>query len=385
MSSADEAGPPSIPRRKIRFGWLLIAVTVVLLVAMVGLYLRAAARTNRVALSQSPKPVTVARAESGKYQSFREYVGILDPWNEASVGPQYVSAYVETVRFRPGAVVRRGEILATLDCRFATASSREIAAQSRGIAVRQGALADEAERVQEMARGGFASQNDVEQLHARAAFEREQIRSSEATLVTRRIAVRDCTLRAPFDGDIVSRFVDPGAWVRPGQAALGIADRSILRAAADAPESDYELVAPGTGATIEIEALHSRLSGYVARRTPATERGTRTVHFEIDIPNRARGLPSGATARVRIAVGAPAPATVIPLQAAVVRGEQATLFLVEQGIARRRSVRVLGEREGRLYLASSLPAGSEVVLEGRALLRDGERVTVQAVGGGGLE
>src|SRR5213082_3135264 len=74
----------------------------VVLLALIGLYLRAASRTNHVAMSASA----------------------------ARVGPQYVSAYVGTVLVRPGAVVKRGEVLATLDCRNASAATREIAARA---------------------------------------------------------------------------------------------------------------------------------------------------------------------------------------------------------------------------------------------------------------
>jgi hypothetical protein len=43
-------------------------------------------------------------------------------------------------------------------------------------------------------------------------------------------------------------------------------------------------------------------------------------------------------------------------------------------VARRRTVDVVGETQGSLYLSPNLPAGTVVVTEGRSNVRDGDRV-----------
>jgi hypothetical protein len=64
----------------------------------------------------------------------------------------------------------------------------------------------------------------------------------------------------------------------------------------------------------------------------------------------------------------------IPLTAATVRGEKASVMVVEGGRARRGVHEVVGESQGTLYVAPTLPAGASVVTEGRALLREGDEV-----------
>jgi multidrug efflux pump subunit AcrA (membrane-fusion protein) len=113
----------------------------------------------------------------------------------------------------------------------------------------------------------------------------------------------------------------------------------------------------------------------IARRAPAADVATRTVHFEMDVDDADRSLPVGTTAELRIEVGEPEPATAIPLYAATVRGKKAQLFVVTGDVAKKRTVLVEGEREGRLFVEPSLVAGSKVVTEGRALLEDNDRVT----------
>jgi len=353
----------------------VVAIVAVLVLALVGLYARAAARTNHVALSQSPKPVTTVTVTAASFQHAREYVGITAPWVEAKVGPQYVSAYVASVLYRPGATVRRNDVLATLDCRFTAAASRETAAHARSMAHRQRAQQHEAQRVQEMTAGGFASVNEVEQLRAKAEAESAQIESVRASLMARKIEVRDCVLRAPFDGDVLARFVDPGAYVRPGEPVMTVADRSTIIVAGDAPEDDFEAVAPGTQVAIDVRALKAKLRAPITRRTPRAEHATRTVHFEIDVRDPDRRIPVGATALLRVPVGEPEAVTQLPSRAATRNGDKATVFVVTSGVAHRREVPVVGYRGGMLSVPpKALPAGTQIVLDGRSLLTDGDGV-----------
>ena len=368
---------PSPPPNGRRVQLAIVLGVGALLALVVLLYLRASAKTNHVALAAAPKPVSVVKAESTSYRATRAYVGTTSSWIAARVGPQYVSAYVGTVLVRPGAVVKRGEVLATLDCRNASAASREIAAKAKAIEERQQAAEHEAERTKEMQQGGFASQNELEQLSARSAAEKAEAESLRASLVSRTLEVDDCVMRAPFNGEISDRFVDPGAYVRPGNPVVTIIDRNQVRITADAPESDFNVVAPGTPVAIAVDATGAKLSATVSRRAPAADDVTRTVRFEIDVPNAAHQLPVGATANLTIEVGQPQPAMRVPLRAATLRGDKASLFIVDGDVAKRQIVPTLGEAGGELYVEPKLPAGARVVVEGRALLDDGDKVTAK--------
>jgi len=70
------------------------------------------------------------------------------------------------------------------------------------------------------------------------------------------------------------------------------------------------------------------------------------------------------------------PAMEIPLAAASVKGSKATLFLVDNGQAKKVVVNVLGEKAGRLFVDTSLPDKALVITEGRTLLKEGETIQV---------
>ena len=101
------------------------------------------------------------------------------------------------------------------------------------------------------------------------------------------------------------------------------------------------------------------------------------MHFEIDVPDPKREIPVGTTGEVRIDVGEPSPASEVPIYAATVRGTKALLFVVEGDVAHAKMLPVKGEAAGRLYLDTALAPGALVVAEGRALLDEGDRVTIK--------
>ena len=338
---------------------------------------RADSRTNKVALSSRPKPVTVVRSKAAQFRRSRAYVGTLQPWGEANIGPQLVSAYVDTVRVRPGAVVKQREVLATLDCRDASASAKAVAAAARAIDAHQKAVAHEADRTAGLLNGGFVSPNELEKRTAQSATEEAQLEAERAKLARTSLEVNDCILRAPFSGEISRRYVDPGAYVRPGASILTLVDRNTVRMTADAPEIDFDAIPPGAKVVVHVFATKRDFLATITRRTPAASQATRTVHFEVDIPDPSRSIPVGTTGEVRIDVGTPIPATEVPLYAATVRGSKASLFAIENGVAHARTLAVTGEFGGSLFVETALAPDTLVVTEGRTLLEEGDRVQAE--------
>ncbi len=339
---------------------------------------RAESKINKVSLAQSAKPVTVTNAKATAFQPTRTYVGTLEPWLAASVGPQLVSAYVETVLVRPGAKVKHGEVLATLDCRDTSAESQAVANAARAIEARQKALASESARVQGLLAGNFVSPNEAEQKSAASAAGAAELESMKAKLSHTTLEVNDCILRAPFDGDVATRTMDPGGFVRPGQAIVSVVDRSTVRFSTDVPEIDFAAIPPGTPIRITIPATKQDIAGTISRRAPSADPATRTVHFEVDLADPEGHIPTGTTGEAHLDVGKPEPATEIPLYAASVRGQSATVFVVEGGVAHAVTVAVKGEIGGSLFVDTKLAPGTVIVTEGRALLRDGDHVNAGA-------
>jgi RND family efflux transporter MFP subunit len=351
-----------------------VGATVVILGAVM-LSIRVAHGENHVPLEAAPRPVTVVAARTASYRDTRTYVGAVEPWVEASVGPQYISAYVETVLVRPGATVKRGEIVATLDCSNPNAATRAVEMHARAADARVRAATDEAVRLTTLLDGGFVAPNEVELKIAVSQAEAAQLLESQANVVRTSLDVSDCVLRAPFDGEIGTRSCDPGAFVHPGAAIVSIIDRDTMRVTVDASEKDFDALAPSTIVQIDILATGAHLSAPISRRAPRADPHTRTIHFEIDISDTARQYPAGSTAIVHVEVGKAIPATAVPIYATTQDQGKAKLYIVDHDVAHAKTLPVIGEVGGAVYFAlAALPEGSLVVTEGRALLSDGDKV-----------
>ena len=248
--------------------------------------------------------------------------------------------------------------------------------QARALQTEQEAIAHESARVAELKEGGFASPNEIERHAADSAAKQAQVMETQAQMQRATLEVNDCVLRAPFAGEVATRLVDPGAFVRPGIDVASVVDRNTVRVIAEVPEADFDVARVGLPVMIRAVATNRQLHAKIARRSPAADLATRTIHVEIDVPDPERSLPVGTTAELAIDVGEPRPATEIPLVAASVRGLKATVFVVEGRQAKKAVYTVEGERGGHIFLDPSLPSGSRVVTEGRALLKDGDRVEV---------
>ena len=354
---------------------MAIAGTVVAILVAGGLmFVLAGLRTNKVALADQPKGVTVIDAVAATYRPTVRYIGAIEPWVEARLGPQFTSAYVDTVLVRPGEFVKRGQVVATLDCRSASAQANSVAMQARALEAQKEAIGHEAARVGGLVGGGFVSPDEAEQKTAESTSKQAELLGAQARLLTASLEVNDCILRSPFDGEIADRLMDPGSFARPGGIVVTVVNRSTVRVIADVPEGDFAAVAPGTSASIRLLATGAHLTGKVSRRSPAADPSTRTIHLEIDLADPERKIPVRSTAELIIEVGEPVPATEVPLAAASVRNARASLFVVEGNVAHKMQVDVLGEAAGNLFVDPTLKPGVQVVTEGRALLKDGDQV-----------
>jgi RND family efflux transporter MFP subunit len=353
------------------------SITVVIIFFGALLLTRSEANVNQVTLASEPKGVTVATARETTYRPERRYIGTLEPWVSAKLGPQLVSAIVDTVLVRPGAVVKKRDVLATLDCRNASTASAAIGHQAEALAERQKGIAKENARLSELLEGGYVAANEYEQKRAQADSSEAQLRAVLAQSAGKALEVGDCVLRAPFDGEVSARFVDPGSFARPGSSIVEVVDRSVIRLVVDVPEIDFPSVPPKTPVTITLLATGQSLAGEITRRAPSADPSSRTVRVEIDLPNHDRLIPVGTTAEVHVNVGEPRPAIEIPLLAAKVRGKNATVFVIEDGVAKKAVFEVMGERGGSLFVMPSLKPGSLVVTQGRSLLADKDKVAAK--------
>lgn len=193
-------------------------------------------------------------------------------------------------------------------------------------------------------------------------------------------------VRAPFDGVVTRRFVDPGAFVpaatagtaaqQPALFTVEQVDRLRLRAAV--PEYESALAGRGRPVTFTLEALPGRsFEATIARASGALDAVTRTLLVECDIDNGKRDLRPGMYASVRLGLETHRNAPIMPVEALVMEKQTAVAFLHKDGKARRVVLKI-GFNDGRnVEVLDGIGPDDPILLAGGTPLTDGLAVTAK--------
>ncbi len=303
--------------------------------------------------------------------------GPISPVEDMQLGVEVTGLRVTALNVDVGQTVRRGQVLLTLDHRTldsdlaqANAALREAEA---GAALARSNLA----RGQQLASGKYISAMQLDELRANRT-------ASEARLGTAR-AARDAAalrrsfadLRAPADGLISKRLVQPGQVVAAGTPLMHLIKDSRLEWRAELPASQLALAKPGD--IIRLTSPHGdAVEGRVRAVSPGVDATTRTGTLYADLPPgliQSGTLQPGTYLEGRIETGV-TQTLVVPFAAVVLRDGFATVFTVDAAsIAHQQRVETAG-RAGGFVEVTGLKDGIQVVVEGAGFLADGDRVRV---------
>ncbi|MGZ8868866.1 MAG: efflux RND transporter periplasmic adaptor subunit, partial [Thermoanaerobaculia bacterium] len=173
-------------------------------------------------------------------------------------------------------------------------------------------------------------------------------------------------IRAPFDGVITARLVDPGTQASPGTPLLTIDSASRYRVEATVDETANVAVSD----QVIVEIGDASIKARVAHVVPSLDPRTRTSLIMIDLPP-GTGWRSGSYARVQVRSG-DAQAITVPVNAIVRRGQVTGVFVVEkEGKALLRIVTLGETTDGHVEVLSGLKAGERIVTNAGPSLREG--------------
>ena len=274
-----------------------------------------------------------------------------------------VPGLVARLAVAPGSRVAAGDLLVDLD-------AQEIAAKrDQAQAVAAQAAADYARATTLFAREALTSA-ELDAAKARAA-------GTAAAAAEASILVGYTRITAPFAGVVVRKHVEVGDLLAPGRPVLDLEDPASLRLEIPVPESLVGTVALGNLLPVTIPAAGFTAPAAVVEITPAADPVQRSVLVKLALPADLAGLRSGQFGRAALAT-AGGRMLAVPAAAVFQRGQLDAVFVVREGIAHLRLVR-LGGREGDAWtIRAGLMEGERVVTSGHTGLVDGGRVTGSA-------
>jgi RND family efflux transporter MFP subunit len=316
-----------------------------------------------------------------------------------------VTGKVLEIFVEEGKAVHRGQILARLD--DSQVRSALDVAQAQLDSARHAAAEDEArlheaelnlQRQSSLVTQGVigraeldAAQAQVDSLKARIVLAQKQVTVAESQVNARRTDLADMVVRAPFDGVAISKDAQPGEMISPISAGGGftrtgictIVDMSSLEIEVDVNEAYIHRVHPGQPVEAVLDAYPDwRIPAHVITTVPSADRQKATVKVRIGfqkldpriLPDMGVKVSFLAEPTADNAVSATRARLLVPKTAVRSVDGRDVVFVVKDGRAERRAVKV-GQADGdQVEVTSGLLSGERVVVDGPATLADGARV-----------
>lgn len=271
-----------------------------------------------------------------------------------------------SVRVEEGDVVGVGQILAEVD-------SRELRAQVRSAEASLALAKSTAERSDMLFK---------DKVVTAAEHERDQaaLAAAQASLDALRTRLGYASVRAPTGGVITDKRAEAGDVVQSQARVFTIVDVSTLVVRVQVSELDVTGIAEGQTTGVTIDAFgSSRFEGRIRRIFPAADSTTRMVPVEVALSGAAvRRLKPGYLARVTLRLGERPGVLVTPVSSLVGARDARAVYVVQDGKAERRQVRI-GQASGDLVeVLEGVRVGDSVVVAGAEQLRDGVAVRIVA-------
>ncbi|MBM6577567.1 efflux RND transporter periplasmic adaptor subunit [Sphingomonas sp. BT552] len=174
-------------------------------------------RDAPAAAAPPPPAVTVAQPLLREVNEWDDYVGRFEASRSVEVRPR-VSGAVTAVHFTDGAIVRKGQLLFTIDSRPFAASLAEARA---GLASAQSDVAlarANLDRANRLVADDAVSKSDVDQLNARLRAATASLAAAQARVRSRALDMEFTQVRAPIAGRISDRRIDAGNLVAAGDS-----------------------------------------------------------------------------------------------------------------------------------------------------------------------
>ncbi len=196
-----------------------------------------------------------------------------------------------------------------------------------------------------------------------------------------RLRLGFATLRAPDDGVISARHVQPGQVVQTAVEMLRLIRKGRLEWRAELPEAD--LIRVEAGMPVQLQGPDgSPVMGTVRAVSPSLDATSRTGTVYADLPDPG-ALRAGMYAQGDLVLGERSARTV-PEQAVVERDGHRYVFVLGAGdIVAQRRVQTGARGGGVVEIRDGLQDDDQVVTQGAGFLTDGDRVRVVPAGDAG--
>jgi len=322
------------------------------------------AQAKGVASAQNPAiPVEVGTIELATVAEEVEALGTLAA-DESIIIASEIAGRVVALGFREGERVSKDQDLVKLDTAILDAELKQAQADL--------SLArDTYDRNRSLVQRGARTQVALEQATA-------QLASQEARVQLVQSKLAQATIKAPFTGVVGLRSVGVGDYISVGKPLVALTNIDPIKVDFRVPEIFLTRLKVGQSVQLKVDAVPDRpFTGEIFAIDPVVDVNGRAVRLRAKVPNADLVLKPGLFARITIVVDKRDDALIVPETAIVPDGLGKTVFIIENGKAKRVPVELGKRLTGKVEVVKGLKAGMQIVTAGQMRLREGSTVAIK--------
>lgn len=339
------------------------------------------------AAERPPVAVEVSRVLPADIEESIAVVGTLTPKFQGEVKAEY-SGTITDVFVTEWVHVTRGTLLARFDTREPESIVKAATAARLQAEVGATRARRELERSEKLKSLGLATQQNLDDARTAADAAEAQLAAAKAQEEMAKTRLAKTDVRAPMDGVIAARTVNPGDFIEnmgSPEPMFRIVDNRRLELTVAIPSSRIGEVKLGQPLSFIADSVPGRpFEGHVSFINPAVDEASRTVKVIALVENGEGALKSGLFVKGAIVTGAKKGVLSVPRNA-MITFDPATrsgiVYVVSGDRVQRRNVETGAASGERIQIARGLAPGDAVVIRGGFDLRDGDRVAVAATPG----
>ncbi len=342
-------------------------ITVLCLIAIVVLLLIRNKRDIDAAITFAEQkveayPVKVITVREGTVDTRLEVPGILSPADELMLMAQ-TQGQVKTIFKKEGEWVNKGETIAKVDDELMRAELMVTEANYEK-------AKKDLERAKVLNSGEAITQQQLEGLML-------QEKAAKAKYLVSKKRVEDTAVKAPFSGYINRLFIKEGGMIGSGVPVCELVNIHSFKVKVKVDEGEMEKIINGQDVTIKTENLSNQmLEGTV---TSIAAKADYSLQYEIGIDiheNPNDKLKAGVVVTVIFTFPDTVAGPVLPRDALTGSLENPMIFVVEDGVAKLRTIIPAVVTEEEVKVAEGVAASEVVVTEGQFNLKDGTKVKI---------
>jgi membrane fusion protein (multidrug efflux system) len=300
-----------------------------------------------------------------KYEVFSSnYItnGEVMPFEEVNIRSE-VTGRVQSIHFREGDKVQKGQRIFSLDARDLQADLKK-----NEVLLKQAKV--DVERRKTLLENKAISQEEFDQFVNRY----EEYQATEAQLLARIDAYH---IRAPFDGVLGLRYVSEGSMVSVGELLSVLAMQSPLKLEFSVPERYAQIVNVGDSVLFTLRNSLDTLRAKVYARDSRIQADARALRVRAEFENKKDQIIPGGFARVIYPLEIRENAILIPTDAIVAQSDGEFVVKIVDGVAKVTKIQTIERTSTRALVITGLQEGDTIALSGLLYLRDGSPVKIK--------